>query len=257
VQLAGKRIVVLGGARGMGEAAVKAFGREGAGVAVLDLDRERAGRVAAAAADLGPGHVEARRADVSDRHDLARAFEWATGWLGGLDALVNAAGIQRDAPAESTGDDAWDVQFAVNARGTFLSNQLAFPYLQELGGRIVNFASGAGVTGMPGAAAYAATKGAVLAWTRTIALEWGRYGIIANAVVPAIRTDMADEHRARLDPDQQVELDERHAREIPLGGRLGDPELDFAPVAVFLVSDASRFITGQTICVNGGKLLVT
>jgi NAD(P)-dependent dehydrogenase (short-subunit alcohol dehydrogenase family) len=256
VQLPQKRIIVVGGARGMGEAAVCALVREGARVAVLDRDVAGAD-VAAAASATAQGEARFRVADVAARDDLAAGFEWAVGWLGGLDAMVNTAAIQRDAPAEAVSDDEWDEQFAINARGTFLTNQLAFPHLRELGGRIVNFGSGAGVAGMPGAAAYAATKGAVLAWTRTIAREWGRHGITANAIVPAIWTPMYEEHRARMTPEELAAMEARHAQQIPLGGKLGDPDRDFAPVLVFLVGDGSRFVTGQTICVDGGKLMLS
>jgi NAD(P)-dependent dehydrogenase (short-subunit alcohol dehydrogenase family) len=256
-QLQGKRIILIGGARGMGKAAVRAFALEGASVALLDREAELGEQVANDATGMSGGKVQFRQADVSRRDDLASAFEWAAGWLGGLDALVDTAAIQVDSPAETVSDEEWDLQFAINARGTFISNQLAFPHLRAHGGRIINFGSGAGVAGMPGAGAYAATKGAVLAWTRTIAREWGRYNITANAVVPAIWTPMYEEHRARMTPDELAEMEARHAQQIPLGGKLGDPDRDFAPVLVFLVSDGSRFITGQTICVDGGKLMLT
>jgi NAD(P)-dependent dehydrogenase (short-subunit alcohol dehydrogenase family) len=122
------------------------------------------------------------------------------------------------------------------------------------GGRIINFGSGAGLKAYPNGGHYSASKGAVMAWTRTIAHEWGPFGITANSVVPAIRTEMADEAYARMDPAAQQALDARHRAQIPLGGRLGDPDSDLAPVMVFLASDGARFITGQILPVNGGSL---
>lgn len=124
-------------------------------------------------------------------------------------------------------------------------------------GRIINFSSSAGIAGNADAGAYSASKGAVLAWTRVIATEWARHGIRANAVVPAISTPMYDYRRAQLGPEALAARDEATARRILLGGKLGDADLDFAPVMVFLASDGARFITGQTLPVDGGATFLT
>lgn len=145
--------------------------------------------------------------------------------------------------------------FDVNARGTLHTNQAAFPHLREHGGRILNFASAAGVMGLPGCAHYSAAKAAVLGWSRTIAKEWAGYGITVNALAPGMWTPMYEAHRARLDAQQLKAHDEMMARAIPLGGRLGDPDRDMAPVLVFLLSDGARFITGQTLAVDGGLMI--
>ena len=96
----------------------------------------------------------------------------------------------------------------------------------------------------------------MLAWTRTVAQEWGKYGITVNAMAPRIWTPMFDEHRAQMSPEELRALDARHAAEIPIGGRMGDPDRDMAPVLVFLAGEGSRFISGQTIAVDGGALPV-
>src|SRR5690606_30701402 len=194
--------------------------------------------------------------DVSSRASTVAAFDRAVATMGGLDVLVHVAGIQRYTPAEAITDEAWDLGLGVNARGTLITNQAAFPHLKERCGRIVNFASAAGAMGLRGCARYAASEGAVLAWTRTIAQEWGPHGISANAIAPGMWTPMYDGTRAGMTPEQLEAHDRGMAMLIPLGGRLGDPDADMAPVLVFLASDASRFITGQTLAVDGGLMMV-
>ncbi|MCY1461631.1 3-oxoacyl-[acyl-carrier-protein] reductase FabG [compost metagenome] len=109
---------------------------------------------------------------------------------------------------------------------------------------------------MPGAAHYAASKGAVLAWTRTLAQEWARHGITVNALAPMIWTPMYDVHRAKMSAEELAAHDQMLSRIIPLGGKLGNAEQDLAPVMVFLAGEGSRFITGQTLCVDGGTVPV-
>ena len=253
--LTGKRIVVTGGARGIGEAAVRAFVGAGAAVHVLDVLDEPGERVAAQATATGPGRAVFRHCDVSRRSSVADAFAAAAADLGGLDALVNVAAVERRAPAEDIGDEDFDLTMRVNVGGTFLTNQAAFPHLRDSGGgRILNYASGAALYPYLNGAHYSASKGAVISWTRTVAHEWGRHNITANAVNPVIWTPMYEESRARYTPEQLVAHEAKMADRIPLGGRSGDPDRDMAPVLVFLVSDAARFITGQIISVDGGMV---
>jgi len=252
--LTGRRIVVTGGASGMGAAMVRDFVREGA--AVVSLDRDEASNAEVARSVEGPGRATPMACDVTDRASVEQAFATATTALGGLDALVHAAGIAPGAPAEAITLELWEEVFAVNSRGTFLTNVAAFPYLKDKGGRILNFSSGAGIRGYPGKAAYAAAKGAVLAWVRSIAVEWAPYRITVNAISPAIWTPMYEKTRSLMTP-QQLETHERFiAERIPLGGRLGDPDRDFAPVMRFLVGEGSAFLTGQTFAIDGGMTMV-
>ena len=172
--------------------------------------------------------------------------------MGGLDGLVNAAGIERHVAPEDITDEQWQEMMSVNVTGTFLTNQVAFGYLVGAGGRILNFGSDAGLVNYPNAAHYSATKGAVMSWTRSVAAAWGRYGITVNSVVPAIWTPMYDDHRAVFDEQELATHDAAMAEVIAIGGKLGDPVRDLAPVLVFLLGDGARFITGQLISVNGG-----
>jgi NAD(P)-dependent dehydrogenase (short-subunit alcohol dehydrogenase family) len=251
MQLEGKRIIVTGSASGIGAATVSAYTTQGARVVGIDVDDERGKAVAA---EAGASYLHG---DVAVGESVRQAFADATRELGGLDVLAHIAGVEPAAPAESITEEDWDRVLDVNAKGTMLTNQAAFDALRESRGAIINFASAAGVLGQPRSAHYAASKGAVLAWTRTIAREWGAYGIRANSLAPAMWTPMFDEHRARLSPDELAMLDMSLLHTIPLGGKLGDPAADMAPVMVFLASDASHFITGQTLPVDGGLLMLS
>ncbi|CAN5184268.1 SDR family oxidoreductase [soil metagenome] len=230
---------------------MRAFPGLGARVVSLDLT-EDAGRSIVEAS----GAVGFIKADVSDEASVRDVTDQAVHLLGGLDVLIHAAGIAPGATAVDTTPDLWSRVMAVNATGTYLMNRAVFPHLKDAGGAILNFASAAGVRGHPGKAAYAAAKGAVVAWTRTVAQEWGPHGISVNAIAPAIWTPMYDASRNALTPDQLVAHDAVKARTIPLGGRLGDVQQDFVPVMAFLSSSGARFVTGQIIPIDGGMLMV-
>jgi NAD(P)-dependent dehydrogenase (short-subunit alcohol dehydrogenase family) len=254
--LHGSRIIVTGGGQGIGAALVGAFACEGANVASLDI-KEAAGREQAERASAeGPGRAEFHLCDVADRGEVERVFSAFTAEFGALDVLVNAAGIELRSPAEDITDEDWDRTFDVNAKGTLITNQAAFRSMRDHGGRILNFASGAGVRGYRLHGHYAATKGAVLSWTRTIALEWGRYGITANAICPGIWTPMYDATRARMTADELADHEAQMADTTPIDGRLGDATRDLAPFMVFLAGEGSRYITGQTLVVDGGRTMV-
>ncbi|MDH6437033.1 NAD(P)-dependent dehydrogenase (short-subunit alcohol dehydrogenase family) [Streptomyces sp. SAI-144] len=251
-----KRIIVTGSSRGIAAAAIASFARAGARVAALGISDEPGRALAEKITSEGPGTVSYFHADVSDKSGVTTAVAAAAGELGGVDALVNVAGIEMGAPAESISEEDWDRVFAVNAKGTFLTAQAVFPYLRENGGTVINFGSDAALIPYPNGAHYSASKGAVLSLTRTLAAEWGRYGIRVNSVDPVIWTGMYDGYRARMTEEELAAHDAEQARTIPLGGKLGDPDSDLAPVLNFLVSDGSRFITGQIISVNGGAVQV-
>lgn len=244
------RVIVTGGASGMGEGLVRAFPQLGAQVVSLDLAEEPGIRIAAeAGATFFP-------VNVSDKDSVDVAFDRAAESLGGFDVLVHAAGIAPSSPAEETKVDLWNRIMSINALGTMLTNQAAFRHLKSAGGRIINFASAAGVVGLPNKSAYAASKGAVLGFTRTAASEWARYGITVNAIAPAIWTPMYDKTRSEMSPEQLTAHDAMMAKAVPLGGKLGDIETDFVPVLAFYASEGAGFMTGQTISVDGGTLVV-
>ncbi|WP_070153754.1 SDR family NAD(P)-dependent oxidoreductase [Sphingobium phenoxybenzoativorans] len=254
--LTGKRIIVTGGASGMGAAMVRGFAEEGAKVAAFHRNETGERVLQALSAEAAP-LVQFFRCDVSQKAEVDQAFAEAAAWLGGLDVMVNAAGIAPGAPSHEITVQDWDDVFAINARGTFLSNQAAFPLLRDAGGAIINFASAAGVNGQARKAHYSASKGAVLAWTRSIAMEWGEYGITVNAIAPGIWTPMYEKTRANMTPERLAQHDAEMARIIPLGGKLGDPDRDFLPYMIFLAGDGARFITGQTIKIDGGLMMLS
>lgn len=257
MQLHNRRIIVTGSARGMGEATVLAAVAAGAQVVALDVLTDQGQRVVARANGTGPGRASFLACDVASRDAVFNTVGRAVEILGGVDALAHIAGVERTAPAEDIDDAHWELMMDVNAKGTMYMNQAIFPFMRDKGGQIVNFASAAGVRGMPGGAAYSASKGAVLAWSRCVAQEWARYRITVNCVAPGIWTPMYEAHRAQMSPQELASHDATMAGAVPLGGRLGDPMEDFAPVMLFLLSDAAHFMTAQTLPVDGGMLILT
>jgi NAD(P)-dependent dehydrogenase (short-subunit alcohol dehydrogenase family) len=241
------RIIVAGAAHGIGAGSVLAFVNEGAHVAVLDIKDELAQEVVDKANSEGPGRARYYHCDITSRSDVESAFAHAISWLGGLDVLANVAGVQRRKRPEDFTDEDLEYVFGVNVVGAIHTNQVAFQHLREHGGTILNLGSDGGLVAMPGIAAYAASKGALMSWTRAIAGEWGQYGIRANCIVPAMKTPMTD-----------AGGEDGHAvySTVPLGGELGDVKDDLAPVMVFMAGAGARFITGQLISVNGGLAMV-
>ncbi len=259
MQLKGRRIIVTGGASGIGLATVRAYVREGAKVAVLDINDAAGQAVAKAAAAAGPGSTAYYHCDVSSEGEVNDAFAQATAWMGGLDVLANPAGVLGRTAADEITVAEWNRVFDVNVTGTLLTNQAAFRAMKgngEGGGRIINFGSGAGLNAYVGGGHYSASKGAVMSWTRTIAHEWAPYWITCNSVVPSIMSPMFKERLAEMTPEARAAYIEGGKKRYPLGGTLGDADRDMAPVMVFLAGEGSRFITGQLIAVTGGSTMV-
>ncbi len=251
-----KRIIVTGSTYGIGASVAKALVEAGATVASMARSNDLGLRQAEELAASGPGSIRFHRCDVSVRAEVRDAFAAAVADMGGLDALVHVAAVEGGGRPEDETDDDWDRTFAINAKGTFIVNQEAFPHLRDRGGAILNFGAGAGIVGLSSNSVYAASKGAVAAWTRSVAAAWGEHGISVNCICPAVRSPMYDEHRARLSPEQLDRHDARMAEMIHIGGKLGDADRDLAPMIVFLCGDGARYITGQTICIDGGAVKV-
>jgi NAD(P)-dependent dehydrogenase (short-subunit alcohol dehydrogenase family) len=245
--LDGRRILVTGGATGIGAAAVAALSQAGASV------------VATYHRTSPPEHagVSWMKCDVRDAGAVDAMVAGAAESLGGLDVLLHAAGLwQPGIPGQITGDDI-DFLVDTNIKATIFTNQAAYAVMRkDGGGRIINFGSGEAVMGSPISALYAATKGAVSAWTRSIAKAWASEGVTAVALAPAMQTPGADRLRDFLGPAAADLIDQQIKASIPLGGALGDPARDLGPVLVFLASEGSRFITGQLIAVDGGLVML-
>ena len=252
--LENKRIIVTGAARGMGEATVLAYVSAGAQVVAMDINDDAGAAVVAAANDQGPGQATYQHVDIADKGSVVAAFDEAADHLGGLDALAHPAAIQAGADPSRVSVDDWDQMFAVNVRGTMLTNQAAYHHMKTSGGgSIINFGSISGQRAEPGAAAYSAAKGAVHSWTRSSAAAWGRDKIRVNAILPAMATPMYLEAIALMTEAQSDASYWMNHQSISLGEKYGDPLTDLGPVMVFFASDASRFITGQLIPVDGGQ----
>ena len=256
--LEGKRIIVTGGITGIGKATVFAMAREGAQVVSMsraEPTEERVAAVVEAANELGKGPVAHVHCDVTKRNVVNAAFGQAISLMGGLDALVNSAGLEQQGPAEDLTEELLYEQFAVHVMGTVFTNGAAFRQFKDNGGgAIVNYASYAGVCGMPGMANYSAAKGGVVAFTRTVAKDWAPHRVRVNVVCPGVMTELAQAWYDEMDAERRAQIDAWQAATIPLGGKLGEVD-DAANLNVFLASDMSKFIHGQTIGVDGGMMM--
>jgi NAD(P)-dependent dehydrogenase (short-subunit alcohol dehydrogenase family) len=243
-------VIVTGAGQGIGRGMALHLGKAGASIVVAEWKERRAQRTAAELDELGVPAL-ACVTDISDRDQIQAMVEGTIERFGRVDALINNAQTFRpQAPVAEVSEDDLDVFYNSGVKGTLWAMQAVHPHMKAAGwGRIVNFASAAGITGMPGYAAYNASKEAIRALTRTAAREWGRDGIIVNAIAPGAASKRGTDSAAR-DTDAHREFMKDH----PIG-RQGDPEDDIGPVALFLCSDACRFITGQTFMVDGGAFL--
>lgn len=242
--LAGQKAIVTGGAGGIGAATVRRFIEEGAAVSILDIDAE-GGRALATELD-----ADFRPVDVTDADALTAAVDGAAQALGGLTTLFNNAGIGNVKPLEAYSDDEWHRLMDANATAVFTGTRAAVPHLRANGGGcIVNNASQNGLRPTRGEAPYAAAKAAAIALTQSAALEYGRDGIRVNAVLPGfVRTGL----NAFIcdDPDLAGPIEHN----TPLG-RIGAPD-EVADVVVFLCSNLARYVTGHSVVIDGGSLLV-
>jgi 2-hydroxycyclohexanecarboxyl-CoA dehydrogenase len=246
----GRVVVVTGAGQGIGRGIAHHLGRNGASVVVAEWKEHRAERTVAELAALG---VDALAAvcDVSSKDQVDAMVAATAERFGRVDALVNNAQTFRpQAPLATVESDDVDVFYESGVKGTLWGMQAVYPHMQRAGwGRIVNVASAAGITGMRGYGAYNASKEAIRGLTRTAAREWGREGIVVNCICPGAASKRGQEAAARDD-----EAFQQFLADHPMG-RQGDPEDDIAPVVQFLCSDACRYLTGQTLMVDGGAFL--
>ncbi len=242
-RLAGKRVVITGAARGIGAEIASSFAAEGASLALIDLlDAE----LRTVAERCGATTIVG---DLRDPESAQATTQAAIDSLGGIDVLVNNAGVLRFSSILDMSVDDWDLMFEVNARSMLLTTQVAARAMiaQGRGGKIVNMASMGGKLGSPNQAHYCASKAAVIAFTRVCAMEFGPHGINVNCICPGyVLTEMGAATRTQ-------EMVDAWSSKSPLG-RLAEP-VDVARTALFLASPDADYCTGQAMNVSGGMVM--
>ncbi|MGB5667390.1 MAG: 3-oxoacyl-ACP reductase FabG [Maribacter sp.] len=242
MRLKDKIAIVTGGARGIGMAISELFAKEGATVIIMDLLPQ--GQQVADGINKAGGKAEYHKVSVTDKGAVESLFKQINDKYGKLDILINNAGITRDRTLEKMSEEEWDSVIDVNLKGVFLCTQAAVPYMkQNQWGRIVSAASNVGLRGNFGQTNYAATKAGVIAMAKTWTMEFGKYGITANAIAPGFTmTDMVDkipeEHFAKI------------KESIPL--RTVAQPLDIAYGYLYLASEEARFVSGICLTIDGG-----
>ena len=251
MQLANKVAIVTGGASGIGRAAALLFAREGAAVALADLNAKAGQDVVSEIQDTG-GRAFFESIDVSKAADCRSLVEHTLREFGKIDILFNNAGIIRRATILDLSEEDWDRVMAVNVKSMFLLSREVIPHMQKAGGgSIINTSSGWGLTGGAKAAVYCASKGAVVLLTKAMAVDHGPQNIRVNCICPGD----TDTGMLRSEAQQLGEANDRFLAEAakrPLG-RVGTPD-EIARAALYLAGDASSFVTGAALVVDGGGL---
>ncbi|HEY1966932.1 MAG TPA: SDR family oxidoreductase [Pseudonocardia sp.] len=258
MRLNGRVAIVTAAGRGIGRGVAIRFAREGAKVIVASLGPEECDATVDAIRAAG-GTAEAKPTNVGVKDDVVSMVQFAVETYGKLNIVVNTAqsfGTRRQPTGspvptgvEKFTDDEIDWTFTTGLKGSLWAMQAAFPYLSDGGGRVINFGSWYGKAGQQGTLAYNLTKESIRALTRTAAREWAPHGITVNAINPAAKTDAA----ASVEANNPEAYNQALAM-IPMG-RMGDPVSDIAPVVVFLASEESQYVTGQTIDADGGLFM--
>ncbi|PKZ63812.1 3-oxoacyl-ACP reductase [Gordonia terrae] len=234
----GSTVLVTGGAQGIGYEIASYFHSSGARVAVFDHDKARLDE-----AWGGTDNVHLAAVDVSDGSAVSTAVDDVVAWAGGIDVAVNNAGIARDAVVWKLTDEQWDSVLAVHATGTFTVTRSVVPHMRAAGaGRIINVTSYTGMHGNIGQSNYAAAKGGIIAFTKSVAKEVARFGITCNAISPNASTAMV----AAVPPDKLAEM----TASVP-AGRFAEAS-EMAPAVGFLASQQAAYVTGIVLPVDGG-----
>lgn len=251
MRVPGKLAVITGAASGIGRATAELLAAEGAQVVIGDVNESGAGETVSHIKKLG-GTAWFVRTDVSEAGQMDALMAQAAKYMGGIDIIVNNAGMQRSGAVTEFDEVEWDALMRVNAKSNFLGAKYGVPYLRQRGGgAIVSTASIAGTRGGPGMTAYSASKGAVIAFTRALSTELAPDRIRVNCVCPGW-IDTPFNQPAIEYMGGQERQEEMVRSSIPLG-RQGVPG-EVAPAIVFLASDAASFITGQALVIDGGQV---
>ncbi len=245
-ELNSKCVVVTGAARGLGQAIAIKFAQAGANIALCDLQEDWLSETVEKVRSLG-SRAETYGINVADAENVAEGIKAIESDFGQIDVLVNNAGITKDGLLMRMSEADWDAVIDVNLKGVFLCTKAVMRgMMKQRSGTIVNIASVIGLMGNAGQANYAASKGGVISFTKTVAKELASRNVRCNAVAPGfIRTAMTD----LLEEDVQIKMKEL----IPLS-RFGEPD-DVANVVLFLASDASSYVTGQVLSTCGGMVM--
>ena len=249
--------VVTGAATGIGRATAAAFARDGYAVVLVGRRTRPLEEFADELRDSGANAIAAP-ADVTSSEEVAGAVDAAVGHFGGIDALVNNAGVGDSGPLLEESLERWEETLRINLTGAFLTTQLALPHLIERGGSVVNVASVNGVLAGPGWTSYCVSKAGLIMLAKCVANDYGRRGVRANAVCPGwVRTPMGDHDMDQLGRAHGIDREgayELAHRQNPLG-RPAQPE-EIADVIVFLASLRAAYITGAAVMVDGGSSAV-
>jgi NAD(P)-dependent dehydrogenase (short-subunit alcohol dehydrogenase family) len=244
-----KKVIVTGASSGIGRAVAERFLGEGAHVALVARRENALQRVSARA---GGGKAFVVAADLSSEKESARCIAQSVEVMGGLDVLVNAAGILKGGRIEDTTTELWDEMMNINLRAVFYVMKLAVPHLERSGGNIVNVSSVTGPRSFPGVLAYCVSKAAVDQLTRCVALELAAKGVRVNAVNPGVV--VTELHRAGGMNEEAYAAFLEHSKTTHPLGRAGQPE-EVADLIYFLASDRATWITGATVSIDGGRAL--
>lgn len=248
-RLENKVAIITGAARGIGRVAAQLFAEEGACVVIADLDEAGGQATAQMIRDSG-GKALFQKTDLIDAVQVERMVSAAVAAFGRLDILYNNAGINHFAQLADTEEPDWDRVMAVNVKSVFMCSKFAIPEMRASGGgSIINTGSAASLVGLRNLAVYTASKGAVLALTRNMALDYAKDGIRVNALCPGVTATEMTEKVIEADPDPAAAR-ARFDRVIPRGQMAAPAEI--ARVALFLASDESSYITGAAIPADGG-----
>lgn len=245
-----KVALVTGAAAGIGAECARRLSRDGIAIGALDLEAERCAETVKSITDTGAQAI-ALGADVSNREQVFAAVEKLRDAFGPVTILVNNAGVTDFTPFEDITDELWDFVYAINVRGPMICTQAVLPDMKAAHwGRIVNISSSSAQTGAVNMITYSSSKGAVVTMTRSMAQEFGPFGITANNIPPGsvMGTIMSEANRERFQIPTEVLLQTLPVR------RMGEPA-DIANACAWLCSDASSYVTGQTIGVNGGRVV--
>lgn len=242
--LENKVAIITGAGSGFGQATAELFAKEGAKIIAVDYNEETAQQTVAAIQESG-GEAVAVKADVSKEADVKNFIQTAVDSYGKIDILFNNAGIYAPGTVEETSMEDWNRSLDVNITALFLASKYAIPYLKETKGNIINTASAGGIIGFPSAISYATTKGAVISFTRAMAVDYAEAGVRVNAICPGTGETGMTKDLLEID-----EVYQGFISPIPMK-RLGQPS-DIANAALFLGSDQADYITGHALPIDGG-----